>query len=45
MSIWVVHAVQVLCDVIEVSVVRGESGGCEICMCFLSGVGGMGVSG
>ena len=38
MSILVVHVVQVLClvptDVLEMSVVRGVGGVCEMCMCL-----------
>ena len=34
------------CDVLEMSVVRGVGGVCDMCMCLARvGVGGMGVSG
>ena len=46
MSIWVVHVVQVLCIVQEMSVVHGVigiGGVCEMCMCLTcGGVGGLG---
>ena len=37
MRIWVVHVVQVLssaCDVLDMSVVGGVGGVCEMCMCL-----------